>query len=190
MNWIGYVIAGLIVFAVLGLFLAGLNDQGKSLESERLSATTRVYDDQRIFSLLPPDDNWKRLPPGTLEFGAALEFYGPTRDTWAIVYMQPDGDWNMDQIVEARRDEISQKTRTFIVSESRTLLTEPQIPISYAKYKSRRYGAHPLRTTWITTVETGSLDIEVIAATSDANEVQAIERFARSLKLSENSDAR
>lgn len=185
-RWTTYLVAipsSAVVVIFVGLFIIGSYEALKRQFGDAVKAGEAIAGANGAYTVTPPDNNWVRLKPGTISDNGKMEFFGPTIDTWAIIHIYKGRDRTLQDVVNGRLNDIDAETEEFSGSEERSMMHDDFIPVSYAKYTDRKPFIPPATTWWVATIETDDFSIEVVAATSDPEQLPAIEKFVRSVRL-------
>ena len=132
----------------------------------RLDSDVPVEGTSGLYTLTPQHPIWTKVPVGTLNDESDLELYGPTADTWVIVYADRHSKRSLDKIVAGRREMLAEDMEAPLFSEERRLLPDSLYPISHARYADGPAFATARDMWWVTTLVTDEFEVEVIAGTS------------------------
>ncbi|MDH3451286.1 MAG: hypothetical protein OEN20_02620 [Gammaproteobacteria bacterium] len=118
------------------------------------------------YTIRIPSDNWYQVAPGTVgSTSSDLELFGPSIDTWAIVYLHEGV--TLEEI-SAFRSEQSRKYGDVEYREERKLHPESAVEMSYVTYAAE----DPLGRiwNWVTTAELQNSVVELIVSTRNPGE--------------------
>jgi len=178
--------AGAAVFAwvAFGLLLAvGAYFELVRARGEHLEAGAPISGTSGWYTVTPAGEGWVRVSGGVIDADGDLEVYGPTTDTWAIVYVDCVANARMDAMVEFRRNQIEPDS----FSEERRMLPDAFVPVSYARYAAS-LALGERRIWWIALVATDKAVVELVTTTSVGAEEPDLERTAKSLRLTGKAD--
>ena len=129
------------------------------------------------------DGGWTRVPSGLYGDDPFMEFVGPTKDTWAVVYVMR-GTWGLNDIVSFRHAEIRGAVQALELTETRTLLPDSMIPVSHVRYSGTLNGEWLPATWWTSVIVTDTGGVEVLASTmSGPGAERQIESLVKSLTV-------
>jgi len=129
------------------------------------------------------DGGWTRVPNGLYGDDPFMEFVGPTKDTWAVVYTMR-GAWTLNDIVSFRHAELRPAVEELELTEIRTLLPETMIPVSHVRYAGKIDGTWLRATWWTSVIVTDTGGVEVLASTMSGPVFERqIEALVKSLRV-------
>ena len=131
------------------------------------------------YSIRIPSDEWHRVAPGTIgDASSDLELFGPSIDTWAIVYVHQNAA--LADVLAFRAKQI-RRFGEVDFSEERRPRAEPDAGMSYVMYEAE----DPFGRTWnwITTAALEQSVVELIVSARDPDKGNP-SALARSLVIS------
>jgi hypothetical protein len=185
-----WVPVGAVGVVLIGLVLFGVYEVSKRQFGEALASGSSIPGAVGWYALSAPDGGWIRVAPGTINEDTDLELYGNSTDTWAIAYVDCHADYDLDDLVEFRRNQIKAEVKELSVSEERLMMRESFLPVSYARYAGRIPVFADDQVWWVASVVAFNASIEIVASTSRGpKDEESTEQLVKSLRLTREADS-
>ncbi len=162
-NWAAASIGGLLLVVALWYETPGFLRQLRKIEADAVVAS-----DSDRFELTVPSQHWRRVEAGTIgDDDSELELTGPGAETWAVAYLRPRSETDLDNVIADRKSMLFASGKPLDYRETRRFLAGSDfVPVSTADYELD-FGLGTEGFYVVLTAETEDQVIELITYTAE-----------------------